>query len=223
MIDEQLATATLNGFLKAKTVKERALYVRNRAETLPMMDHWYQLNPAEAAREWPEPKILNRKKMRLPDGRYFIVLAVEFGSEGQRVIALEQSGSADDIKLDWPTAVRYQPMDLKTFKSAKPREPVTFWVKVKPADFYSFNFSDQEKYQAVELSYPGQTDFKLIGYIDRKQAWAPALIGMVEAGQGPSLIVELRYPLGEIKDPALVEITSVVADSWWPAKYQSKE
>ena len=35
-------------------------------------------------------------------------------------------------------------------------------------------------------------------------------------GVSPSKVVRLKYPTGEIKDRTLVEIDSIVADTWFP-------
>ena len=210
--EEELAAATLMAFLNASSTEERVAYVRNGKELLPVMKKWYADNPEEAAKEWPDGTVTKRKKI-VDGGRYFIILAVDFATLGTRVLALEQLGKGD-IKLDWQTAVGYQPMPLEKFKSEQPRQPTKFWVKVKPSQFYNFGFTE-DRYHAVELSYPGHVDFKLNGYIDRKQERAPSLISQLELGIAPSLIVELKFPEGEIKDPSQVEVSKILSNTWW--------
>lgn len=212
--DERLAAATLGAFLNAKSVEERLLYVRNPEEMRPLMTKWYAENPEEAEKEWPDAEILRREK-RLDKGRYFIVLGVDFVGIGLRVLGLEQRAK-NDLKLDWVTTVGYQPMPLAKFKATRPRQAVKFWVKVKPSDYYNFGFADREKYLAVDLSYPGRGEFQLVGYIERSKPWAASLIQSLENGVAPSLVVELAYPAGEIKDNSQVEIVSILADTWWP-------
>ncbi len=118
--------------------------------------------------------------------------------------------------LDWETAVGYRPMPLDEFKFSKPREGVEFRVKVKPADYYNFQFSDKEKYTCVELSYPGDAEFKLFGYIETGSDWSERLLTQLSSGKGPSLIVKLKYPEGEIRDDKQVLIESIIEDTWWP-------
>lgn len=210
--EEEIAASVLDGFFKAKTIDERLQFVRDQERIRPLMEKWYADNPQEATREWPDGTILLRNKV-IDQDRYFIILAVEFAGEGKRVVAIEQKPDGE-MRLDWETAVGYQPMPLEEFKAARPTQPVKFWVKIKPSDFYNFQFSDSGKYQAVELSYPGK-DFQLIGYIDRDKEWAPALIEEIESGAAPSMIVELAYPDKDVTDDSLVEIHSIVSESWW--------
>jgi hypothetical protein len=213
--EELIAAEILSGFLNAKTIDERLQYVRDQKRVKPLMEKWYAENPEEASREWPDAEIILRKKI-IDRERYFVILAVEFVEIGKRVLAIEQNKETGEMRIDWETTVGYQPMPLEEFKSQRPTKPVKFWVKVKPSDFYNHNFSDPLKYQAVELSYPGRGDFKLVGYFDRQKEWAKILQEKLEAGNAPSLIVELAYPEGEIKDGSQVEINSIVADTWWP-------
>jgi hypothetical protein len=120
--------------------------------------------------------------------------------------------------LDWETAVGYQAMTLEKFKSETPTEPVVFRVKLKPSNHYNYQFRDPRRYRAVELSYPGNPDFRLVGYIKRSKQWAPKLLDQLGSGMAPSLIVRLKYPSrdgGEV-DLGLVEIDSIVAETWWP-------
>ena len=214
MEEDEAAAGILKGFLAAKSVEERVPFVRDAENMKATMEAWYAKNPEEATREWPEPEIKLRRKI-VDLGRYFIILKVELTGIGNRYLAIEQS-EAGDMRLDWPTMVGYQPVPLVEYQATLPRDPVKFWVKLKPSEFYNFGFSDQQRYRAVELSYPGQLEFKLIGYIDRTKPWAPNLIEMLDDNQAPSLIVELKYPQGEIEDPSQVEIVSVLSNTWWP-------
>ncbi len=211
--EDKIAASVLSGFLNAKSIDERLRFVRNQEKVRPLMEEWYQKNPEEAEREWPDAEILLRKKI-VDQGRYFIILAVEFVGLGKRVLAIEQSLDGE-MRLDWPTTVGYQPMPLEEFKTKRPITPVKFWVKMKPSEFYNHRFSDPLEYKAVELSYPGRIEFKLIGYIKRSTDWGAKLITKLEEGQAPSLILELAYPEKATEDSSQVEIVSILSESWW--------
>ncbi|MGI9240124.1 MAG: hypothetical protein ACR2RV_04955 [Verrucomicrobiales bacterium] len=211
--EEVIAVSVLSGFLNAKSIDERLRFVRNQEAVRPLMEEWYSRNPEEAEREWPDAEILLRKKI-IDQGRRFVVLAVDFVGLGQRVLAIEQTPDGQ-MRLDWPTTVGYQDMPLEEFKAERPTTPVRFWVKVKPADYYNHSFSDQKKYQAVDLSYPGRIDFKLTGYIDRETDWGLDLDTRLKAGEAPSLILELAYPEEDSGDSSQVAIKSIVSESWW--------
>ena len=148
----------------------------------------------------------------MDSGKYFIRLLVNFGDAGARMFIVEQT--KDSMKLDWEIAVGYQAMPLEKFKKEQPRKPTEFRVKIKPGDYYSNQFFDKEEFAAVDLSYPGNREFKLNGYINRERPWAAKVLNQLESGIAPSMIVNLRYPEGEIKDDRQVEIVSITSESW---------
>lgn len=212
--DEAAAINVIRRFLKAKTVEDRAFFIRDPQRVKPLMTEWYG-RPETKPLQWSDDDLLLSKQVKkiVDHNRYFIIVLVELSGSGAHIFALEQT--QDAIRLDWETSVGYQPMPLGEFKTKQPREPVEFRVKVKPTDYYNNQFSDEKKYQAVELSYPGKPEFKLYGYIDRGEEWAEPLLEQLDGGLGPSLIVKLKYPDGEIKDAKQVQMDSIVADSWW--------
>jgi len=208
--EEAAAAAIVNGFLAAKTVEDRLPFVRHPEQVEPLMREWYASE--EKTIEWGDGVILLRDK-RVDQGRYLIRLAIEFVGIGSRIFVVEQA--ADSFKLDWETAVGYQVKPLAEFKAERPITAVEFRVKMKPSDYYNYAFSNRDRFRAVELSYPGQGDFKLTGYIDLNHDWAAPLIQRLDDGEAPSLIVHLRYPSGELEDDSQVEVVEVVADSWF--------
>ena len=209
--EENAAVAIVNGFLNAESVEDRLPFVRHPERVEPLMQAWYAR--PDVVTDWPDGTVLLRDK-RIDQGRYFIRLAINFGGKGNRIFVVEQT--VDDLKLDWETAVGYQPQTLADFKAERPTSAVEFRVKLKPSDYYNNQFGDRDRFQAIDLSYPGDEEFKLTGYVDRKHDWAAALISDLEKGEAPSMIVKLRFPEGEIVDDTLVEITEIVAETWWP-------
>lgn len=207
--EEAAAKAIVTGFLAAKTVEDRLPFVRQPKRVEPLMRAWYARQ--RDATEWTGGEIRHRDK-QIDHGRYLIRLAMDFGTAGSRIFIVEQT--AGDFKLDWETATGYQAKPLEEFKAERPTTPVEFRVKMKPADYYNYAFNDRDRYQAVELSYPGRREFKLTGYIDLKSDWAAPLVKRLDDGEAPSLIVLLRYPEGEIEDVTQVEVVAIVADSW---------
>ena len=174
------------------------------------MRDWYARS--DVMTEWPDGEILLRDKL-VDQRRYFIRLAIEFSGIGKRIFIVEQTQG--DLKLDWETAVDYQPMPFADFKRDRPTTPVEFRVKVKTASYYNYQFADPEKYYAVELTYPGQHAFLLFGYIDRTRPWAQTLIRYLELGSAPSIIAEIQFPSGQQLDERQVEIISIISESWW--------
>jgi len=207
--EEKAALAVVNGFTNAKTTEERLKFVRDPERVEPLMREWYARQ--DSTEELPEGKAILRDKFQ-DQGRFFIRLAVEFPGIDRRIFLVEQQAK-DQFKLDWETAVGYQPQSLADFKADKARKPADFRVTLRYSDYYNYHFADREKYHAVELAYPGR-EFSLIGYIDRSRPWAPELIEKMESGVWPGLIVRLKYPEGDIEDERQVEILSIVSPTW---------
>ncbi|MFT4548904.1 MAG: hypothetical protein ACI8XO_003575 [Verrucomicrobiales bacterium] len=211
-VEEEAAAAIIDGFLSAQTIEDRLPYVRDPERVRPLMKKWYARDGVVT--DWPDGEVVLRDKL-IDKGRYFVRLAINFPGIGHRIFAVEQT--KESFKLDWETATGYQPMPYEEFIAQRPKTPVEFRVKLKPSDYYNYQFSDKNVYRAVELSYPGHNEFKLIGYLELTQAWAKPLSNMLDSGMAPSLIVTLRYPdiLPAGEDQYQVQIMSIASDSWW--------
>ena len=183
------ATDTVVGFIRAETVEQRLEFVREPKRLKPLMEAWYAANvpPVDVKGAGKLDISVPHSKLLEDKGRNFVILALGVGDSGVHIYAVEQTSGG--MKLDWETAIGYQPMPLEEFKKKQPKEGVAFRVKVKPSDYYNHAFGDENKYRAVELSYPGRSEFKLWGYIDRSARWAETLLANLEAGSAPSLIV----------------------------------
>jgi len=221
--EEEGALEIINGFLDSDKIEDKLKFVRDPEQVEPLMRDWYARNPIQSKK--PDGVVLRRDK-QMDKGRYFIRLYIEFAgdtnlldkefkidptSATRRMFMVEQT--EDEMKLDWETAVEYQPLTLADFKDKRPTEAVEFRVKVKPSDFYNFGF-DEDQHIATELSYPGKKEFKLIGYLKKTSADAKKITEYFENGVSPSLIVKLRYPDRKINDDSLVEIVSITSDTW---------
>ena len=74
--------------------------------------------------------------------------------------------------------------------------------------------ADRSPEAILTLTLADVEEFKFTGYIDRRQAWAPALIQFLEDGYGPSVIAEIRFPEGASPEDNQVEIISIISDTW---------
>ena len=214
--DRDAARNAIVFFHDADTVEKRLAFVRDPQRVKPLMEAWYAENEpiANFAGKKNIAISIQMSKMIVDQGREFVIMAMDVDRSGSRVYAVEKT--AGGMKLDWETAVRYQPMALDEFKEKRPTEPQAFRVKVKPSDYYNHQFADDGVFRSLELSYPGDPGFKLFGFVDRSAGWAQGLLDQLEAGGAPSLIVKLRYPEGEIKDATMVQVDAIVSETWWP-------
>ncbi len=172
--ESDAAAAVVAQFLAAPTLEDRLRFVRFPEKVKPLMEAWYRSHPIT-------PRIFSRDdnaelltKILHSGGREFIVIMGDVSDEGPRLFSIEKVNS-DVYKVDWETAVGWQPMDLANLKAAKPTKPIPFRLSMNVGDYYNGPFSDPGKWQAVDLTYPGR-DFRLFGYIDRTAPWAKPII-----------------------------------------------
>ena len=203
-------------FHASKTIDERLAHVREPERVRPLMDAWYGKNKPMVDLDGIQNISIKvpHSKMIEDQGRNFVILAMSVHDSGMRMYAIEKTG--EGMKLDWETAVGYQPMPIDEFKEKRPTEPLPFRVKMKATGYENAFDLEKNRLLEVELSYPGRPEFKLYAVIDRKEEWAQPLFSAFDQGLAPSVIANLKYADPEGNDPLQVEIDSIVADTWWP-------
>ena len=209
------AVMVVEQFFSAKTHKERLKSIRNAERVGPLMKKWYEKNPMEVKPDRNgviSPTVL-RSKVIEETGREFVILLLDFGQSGSKIVAIE--ATEDGLKLDWETAVGYQPMPIEEFKKKRPTKALPFRVKMKSVAYKNELGSEKNRFLEVEMTYPGNLEFKLFAVIDRQEEWTAPLFESFDLGAAPSVIAKLKYPEGS-KDPLGVEIESIVAYTWWP-------
>ena len=211
------AAAVVAQFLAAPTLEDRLRYVRFPEKVKPLMEAWYRekkIVPQAFARE-TGTEVLT--KIVHSGGREFVVLMGEVKQEGPRIFSVEKV-SPDVYKLDWETAVGWQPMDLADLKAAKPTRPIPFRLSMNVGDYYNGPFSDPAKWQVVDLTYPGR-DFQLFGYIDRSAPWAKPLIDKLitpKAEKEAKLLPPTNTSAPADPSKMLMQKISVIADIAYP-------
>ena len=207
--ERDACVALANEFYAALAVEEKLSHVRQPERVRPLMEAWYRDREIERRRI---AEVIFKKKRTIGERR-FVMLAVEFDDGGQQIIAVEQSADGESFLFDWEVSVGYQPMPLEKFRNAMPTDPIPFRVLCKLADDYRAPFEDAAEFQCVRLTYPGDNEFRLTGYIDRGTDWADEFLAKLEFG-GASVIAGLRYPEDPASD-AHVEVVRIVHESWF--------
>ena len=199
-----------NDFYAALTVNERVEFVRQPDRVQPLMEQWYGKHEI-APRQFSE--ILAQRKI-IDNGRFFITLAMRFGEEllDVQFLAFEQLGK-DKFLLDWEISESYQQMPIAKFKDARPVDPVDFRVNASLTNYYGGEF-DRQEYQSIKMIYPNQSDFYLIGYVERGSETGTRLISQLELQAPFPCILKLAYPEnGRTEDEVL--ITGIELLSWF--------
>ena len=209
-LDEtRAARAIAEGFLKAKSWREKLPYVYKPDRVGGRMEEFYRRQGNDDS-SLPVRELVLRDKI-VERGRYVIKLAFETHPGDYKIVALRQT--ADDIKVHWEASVGYQEMSLAEFKEQRPTVPVAFRVKVQADGYYNHEFADSERYQCIIMIHPGDPDFRLYGYIARDNPLLqPLLTALVS--ESPSVVLSARFPPTSRADNQ-VEVVSLLEESWF--------
>ncbi len=209
----------IRSFAAAKTLAEQLALVTHPEITGPRIK---DSGPGTGNETYSE--IVNSNKVKLDNGRYYILLSVRIGNlQQRRYFAFIQSN--ENIKIDWEISFRYQQMPLEQFKSARPNIAQQFRSKLRNGDFYANNYEDKTRWYCVEIYYPGDPDFLIYGYIDRNTGFGQALIarlqplknlipGLAVTEKPLSVIASLRFADNPASDNQ-VEVVGIEKYSWF--------
>ncbi len=202
----------IHDYLAAPNWQEKLKFVRLPDKTRPKMENWYRSHPDGPI---STAEFVTIKKGKI-NNSYFVFVAMRIGPEHvMRYFAVEEIRQPDgqmQYLLDWETSTGYQPMEIYDFRNKQPKDPMEFRVNVRPGNYYNHGFADETKWAAYTLTYPGDPDFELIGYVEIGSPLHADLRDqlLVEA----NLILKLRYPEKAISaDQVLIQ--EIVHRSWY--------
>ncbi|GAA5496313.1 hypothetical protein Rhal01_02496 [Rubritalea halochordaticola] len=206
------------GYVEAKSVDERAKYVRDSERVRPLMNSYYEDHPLETGR-------LKSIKKWLPvemDHYSFLVITYELeGEKGSSQLLIGESEQGV-MAVDWESKVSYQTADWDKFRKEKVAEPTMFRVYLELTElspFYGFEFSDYKKYRAYKVMLKDEEEY-LWGYTELDSPVDQKLMQMAESelkatGKMNKLpvIVKLRYLKNSMSDRCVV-IDELVGKNW---------
>ncbi len=231
-MDEGTAAAELvKEFLLADSVEGKLPMVRFPEKVKPLMELWYKGrpdSPIKATRDELSETMLT--KFLHIDGTKFIVVTLLTEPDLEYKMFAVESNEVDGLKVDWETAVGWQAMTVDEFIKGKPTIPQPFRVQAEPGDYYNGQYADDRKWCAVDLTYPGNPDFHLFGYVERNTPHGDRLmelIGYKETrdeegkqkwyllnGSSTALVLGIAY-LAEGSDPKQVTIHEILHEQWF--------
>ena len=199
----------MRDFFAVRTIEGLEPYVRMPGTVLPLMRRYY-LTRAVKPLEVKGFDYHRRSDVSTDD---ITVHGAHLGHLGKvREIAIEHT--PDGPKIDWETAVRYQPMEWQQFRRSRPRETTYFRLSLQPSSYYEKPFHDMTVYQSYRIIYPGELR-PLNGFamIDTEAEVALRAI-FKDPSVTKSLIVGLKFQSSAETGGSLVEITELLQDSW---------
>ncbi|MBB23819.1 MAG: hypothetical protein CMN04_13185 [Roseibacillus sp.] len=199
----------MDAYLRASSVEEKARYVRDRGRVLPLMKDYYLRHPLTAE------KVSVIKNIRPTEvgKRPFFVVEVAVEGEEELGLLLVEDCEDGELRFDWESEVTYQPVEIASYIENKPTESMAFRAYAQLDSFYSFEFSDQSRYQSFKLTFREDEEF-LFGYADRSSVEGRGLLALLEEKEeGLPVLVQLRFSQ-DTKSVRSVLIEKVLATSW---------
>ena len=203
-----------DAYLRASSVEEKARYVRNRGRVLPLMKDYYLRHPLTAKRV----SVIENIRPTEVGKRPFFVVEVAVEGEEELGLLLVEDCEDGELRFDWESEVTYQPVEIASYVENKPTESMAFRAYAQLDSFYSFEFSDQSRYQSFKLTFREDDEF-LFGYADRSSVEGRGLLALLEEKEeGLPVLVQLRFSQ-DTKSVRSVLIEKVLATSWvWSGK-----
>ncbi len=202
---------TVRQFLAAESVAELQDVVRHPERVLPLMRHHYQSAP-------PVPTVMTGFRVLQPRtldlNRTFWIASMDVEGASPRNLLLEVIGP-EEVRVDWETAVTYQPMDWDDFARDRPAgRSLEFRVQATPDSLHSHEFGDSGKWECYRLTAPGAGE-TLFGYAATGSAAAKKLSSVFAPGQkeSESVILRLLVPEG-LRSPSGVVIEALASPRW---------
>ena len=198
-----------DAYLRASSVEEKARYVRNRGRVLPLMKDYYLRHPLTAKRV----SVIENIRPTEVGKRPFFVVEVAVEGEEELGLLLVEDCEDGELRFDWESEVTYQPVEIASYVENKPTESMAFRAYAQLDSFYSFEFSDQSRYQSFKLTFREDDEF-LFGYADRSSVEGRGLLALLEEKEeGLPVLVQLRFSQNT-KSVRSVLIEKVLATSW---------
>lgn len=213
-MDEGASAAQLvQKFLAADTLERKLAFVRYPEKVEPLMRLWYETRPIEPVQASQDELAASLTKFLYPSGMKIIVVTMLIEETKDYKFYAVESSPTYGLQLDWETAVGWQAMTVDEFRKGKPTTPQPFRVHIARGDYYNGPYSDDTEWMCCDLTYPGDADFHLYGYVLRQSPAGKRLNEML-AGQSVSAILGLAYRR-EGSDLKQVTIHGIISEEWF--------
>lgn len=117
----------------------------------------------------------------------------------------------DGLKIDWESWVGWSEMPWEQIIESKPQRPILIRAKLRTVDYYNFDFADDSKWRAYQLSSPDGAH-TLYGYIERNSLLDERLRPS-EKSTSAAVTLKIRFPEGKENRDQVV-IHDMVSDGW---------
>ena len=201
---------TVRKFCEARTLDELMPLVRHPARVGPLMKAYYEETPLQPI---GFRRIKDFQGAPLGTLNSFWAYKVVAGNGRTRVLMVEEENG--EFRVDWETAMTYQPMKWDRYAAERPAgTTLDFRVNVEEDNFFSHEFADAERWRSFRLTTPGCEE-TLFGYAARGSVAETMLVELLKANPGKPAPVVLRLglPVGLLSRRGVI-IEKVMSTRW---------
>ncbi len=201
-------------FFQAQSLEQILPTVRHREVLEPVMVNWYANFPHRQESELHFDDV----RIRRMQGSRFYLQFIRFAHDTQpRPIAVEET--PDGFRVDWETAIGYQPMSWAEYRIRRPAKPVNMRVIAKLDHYYNYGFHEEAKWSCYRLSHPDE-ERSLYGYIPRYTEFDNELRAALDLAKSRReyFILTLRYPDNPPADNQV--LIDAIFQKKWVVPYQ---
>lgn len=202
LVEDELLPVFLE-FLNAEDVDAMGRWVRHPEVTLPRMREFYG---DEFVADGFSSILWGRPPVRVGEA---IKSQIQDGDYGKRVIF---AVNEDGWKIDWESWVGWSESDWKSFKAARPTEPVMFRVVVSDVSYFNFKFTSESEWSSYRLESPDGNHL-VFGYVPRAGELDTRLKSYDGTEDRP-FTLRLRFPEGATTDNQVI-VDGIVAEGWF--------
>lgn len=198
-------------FCEAESVDEMAKVVRHESRVRPLMEDHYSRYPFTPL---GEPTIETLRPLTLGTHGDFWMASLRFAG-GERISLILEARPDEPVRVDWETAVNYQPMNWDEYARTRPHgTSMDFRVYMTPDNHFSHEFRDPNVWDCYLLTARDSEEI-LFGYVKADNPSATLFRKWFERypSQRASMIVRLSLP-EDLASPRGVIIEHALSARW---------
>ncbi len=202
---------TTRGFFEAHTLDTLVHFVRHPGRVRPLMEKYYLSKPV-ASQHLSSFKFL--QPLPLDESPNFWMASVELENREIRDLLIEIT-PLGEARIDWETAVCYQPMKWDEFARTRPKgSSYDFRVYVEQDTFYSHEFADSYQWNCFKLSALDSNE-TLFGYAKANGEISNKILDLLNSNgaRRTSMILRVNIPEGLQSEKGVV-IEKLMNSRW---------
>jgi len=202
---------TLTDFFNATSVEALVPVVRQAERVAPLMHRYYAARPLSLK---PLQAVSLLEPLTLDNYANFWLASVVLADHSTRDVIVETTDSGA-ARIDWETAVCYQPMNWDDFIAHRPAgSAMEFRLNVEPDNYYNHEFGDSKRWKCFRLTATG-SEQSLYGYAPAGSTAAQDIQRQIEhnGGHKTALILRLRFAPAQ-HSPNGVVLEKLLSPRW---------